>query len=142
VKPAPLVPRAAAVILDGVIVFAGFGTVIALAAGQAHRSSGSVFFNLHGGPAWIWIASSWAYWIVLERLWGTTVGKRLFGLRVTSANGEPLSWGQSFGRNLMRLVDSIPFVIPYLLGFVAAVTDGEKRRLGDRAAGTRVVTRT
>jgi uncharacterized RDD family membrane protein YckC len=141
VKPAPLAPRAAAVIVDGAIVFAGFGTAIALAAGQAHRSGGSVFFRLHGGPAWIWIASAWGYWIVLERLWGTTVGKRLFGLQVTSADGEPLSWGQSFGRNLMRVVDLIPFVIPYLLGFVAAVTDGEKRRLGDRAAGTRVVTR-
>jgi uncharacterized RDD family membrane protein YckC len=141
VKPASLAPRALAVILDGVLVFAGLGTMIALAAGQAHRSGGSMFFNLHGGPAWIWIASSWAYWIVLERLWGTTVGKRLFGLRVTGANGQPLTWGQSFGRNLLRLVDSIPFVIPYLLGFVAAVTDEERRRLGDRAAGTRVVTR-
>jgi uncharacterized RDD family membrane protein YckC len=129
------------VVVDGVIVFVGFGVVIAFAAGQTHHSGGSYFFKLHGGAAWIWIAASWGYWIVLERLWGTTVGKRLFGLRVTSANGEPLSWGQSFGRNLMRLVDSIPFVIPYLLGFLAAVTDGEKRRLGDRAAGTRVVTR-
>jgi uncharacterized RDD family membrane protein YckC len=40
----------------------------------------------------------------------------------------------------MRLVDSFPFVIPYLLGFVVALTDDEKRRLGDRVAGTLVVT--
>ena len=126
-------------IADGVIVFVGFGSMIALAAGQAHHSSGSFFFKLHGGPAWLWIAASWLYWIVLERLWGTTVGKRLFGLRVTSSDGRQITWGQSIGRNLMRLIDSIPFVIPYLLGFVVAVTDDEKRRLGDRVAGTRVV---
>jgi uncharacterized RDD family membrane protein YckC len=140
VKPGALAPRAAAVLVDGVIVFAGFGALIALATGQAHHSSGSYFFRLHGGPAWIWIAASWGYWVVLERMWGTTVGKRLFGLRVTSADGTALTWGQSIQRNLMRLIDSIPFVIPYLLGFVVAVTDDEKRRLGDRVADTRVVT--
>ena len=113
--------------------------MIALAAGQAHHAKGSLFFNLHGGPAWIWIAASWGYWIVLERIWGTTVGKRLFGLRVTSSNGEPITWGQSFQRNLMRLIDGFPFVLPYLVGFVAALTDDEKRRLGDRVANTRVV---
>jgi uncharacterized RDD family membrane protein YckC len=118
----------------------GLGALIALASGQAHASSGRAFFHLHGGPAWIWIGASWAYWIVLERMWGTTVGKRLFGLRVTSEDGKQITWGQSLGRNLMRLVDSIPFVVPYLLGFVVAVTDGERRRLGDRVAGTRVVT--
>jgi uncharacterized RDD family membrane protein YckC len=139
VKPAPLAARAAAVFLDGVIVFIGFGALIALIAGQAHHAKGSYFFHLHGAAAWIWIACSWAYWIVLEAAWGTTVGKRLFGLRVVGAGGAPPTWGQSFGRNLMRVVDSIPFVIPYLLGFFFAVTDDERRRLGDRVAGTRVV---
>ena len=128
-------------IIDGVIVFVGFGAVIALATGQTHHSSSSYFFKLHGGPAWLWIATSWGYWIVLEHLWGTTIGKRLFGLRVTSRDDGPITWGQSLQRNLMRLVDSIPFVIPYLLGFVVAVTDDERRRLGDRVAGTLVVSR-
>ena len=126
-------------IVDGVIVFVGFGALIAFAAGQTHHSGGAYFFKLHGAPAWIWIAASWGYWIVLERMWGTTLGKRLFGLRVTGQRGERITWGQSVGRNLMRLVDSLPFVIPYLLGFVVAVTDDEKRRLGDRVAGTHVV---
>jgi uncharacterized RDD family membrane protein YckC len=36
-------------------------------------------------------------------------------------------------------VDGIPFVVPYLLGFVVAQADDDRRRIGDRVAGTRVV---
>ena len=126
-------------IIDGAIVVVGLGALIGLVAGQAHHSGGSFSLRLHGNWAWLWYALAFGYWIVLERLWGTTVGKRIFGLRVTSRDGTPLTWGQSFGRNLMRLIDGIPFVIPYLVGFIVAATDDEKARLGDRVAHTTVV---
>jgi uncharacterized RDD family membrane protein YckC len=133
--------RAVAVIVDGLVTFLGLGIPIALLSGQTSSGNGTVGFNLHGGPAFIWIALSFAYWIVLEAAFGRTLGKRILGLRVERAEGGPIGWGQSVARNLLRIVDVIPFVVPYLLGAIVAWAGGERRqRIGDRAAGT-VVTR-
>jgi hypothetical protein len=42
----------------------------------------------------------------------------------------------------VRIVDGIPFVIPYLLGAIVIWSGGpEKRRVGDRLGATRVVTK-
>ena len=139
-RPAPTAARATAVIIDALIALFGLGTLVAIATGQTNHSGGSVGFYLHGGPAVLWAALSLAYWIVCERLWGRTLGKRLFGIRVVGADGGNPTWGQAIGRNLLRLVDAFPYVLPYLVGFVAAMTNGERQRVGDKAAGTRVVT--
>jgi uncharacterized RDD family membrane protein YckC len=134
--------RATAVIIDGLLTFVGLGTVIAVLAGQTHTGNGGVGFNLHGGPAFIWLILSLGYWIVCERAWGATLGKRLFSITVVTRDGGRPSWLQATIRNLLRFVDGIPYVLPYLVGFVIAKTDDDRRRLGDRAAGTRVTTRT
>ncbi|HEY1480510.1 MAG TPA: RDD family protein [Gaiellales bacterium] len=79
--------------------------------------------------------------MVCEKLWGMTIGKRLFSIRVVRADGGRIGLGQSVGRNLLRVVDGFPYVLPYLVGFLASRTSGERLRLGDMAAGTRVVGR-
>jgi uncharacterized RDD family membrane protein YckC len=142
VKPANLASRAVAVILDTLITVFGLGTLIAALTGQLHHRGGSFSYNLHGGPAWLWVAASLAYWVGFESFTGTTPAKRLFGIYVVGADGGKPSIGQALGRNLLRIADAIPFLIPYLLGFVLAVTDTDRRRIGDRAAGTRVISRT
>src|SRR2546423_1712198 len=134
-----MAPRATAVIIDAVLVFIVLGTIVALVFGQAHHSHGSYHFNLHGGPAVLWVALSLAYWTICERLWGMTIGKRLFGITVEGPDGTLPTWWQSAVRNVLRLVDAFPYVIPYLLGFIVAKSDEHGRRLGDKAAGTRVV---
>ena len=139
-KPADLGARAVAVLIDSLITFFGLGYSIAALSGQTFNNGGSSGFNLHGGPAIVWIALSWAYWVVLERLWGTTPGKRIFKIRVVGLDGGTISWGQSAGRNLLRVADGFPFVLPYLVGVIVALNNGDKQRLGDRAARTRVVT--
>jgi uncharacterized RDD family membrane protein YckC len=131
--------RAAAVIIDGLLVLIVLGTFVGLATGQTHRSGGSVGFNLHGWPAVIWLALSLGYWTVCERLRGTTVGKRLFSIRVEGRDGGRPSWGQSAIRNLLRLLDAFPYRLPYLLGFIVATTNDRRERIGDKIAGTRVV---
>lgn len=77
--------------------------------------------------------------LMCERLFGATVGKRMLSLRVEGRDGGLPSWGQSLGRNLLRIVDGFPYVLPYLVGFVVAKSNADRRRLGDSAAGTRVV---
>jgi len=140
-QPAGMGARAGAVIIAGLTVFVGLGALIAAISGQAHSGDGSVGFNLHGLPAVIWFVLSYGYWIVAERLWGVTIGKLICSIRVQAVDGGRLSWGQSLGRNLLRIVDGFPYILPYLVGFIVAKADGDRRRIGDRAAGTRVTSK-
>jgi uncharacterized RDD family membrane protein YckC len=79
------------------------------------------------------------YAIVLEWRWrGQTIGKRLFGLRVMDVHGLRLQLPQIAIRNLLRVVDALPFF--YLVGGLTAVFSRNAQRLGDMAANT-IVTR-
>jgi uncharacterized RDD family membrane protein YckC len=140
VRPAGTAPRAAAVIVDALLTLIVLGTIVSLVFGQAHRAHGFVGFNLHGWAAFVWIALAFAYWIVCEHVWGMTIGKRLFSIHVEGPTGGKPTWAQSVVRNLFRLVDAFPFLIPYLLGFVITRTNEERQRIGDIVVGTRVVT--
>jgi uncharacterized RDD family membrane protein YckC len=79
------------------------------------------------------------YAIVLEWRWrGQTIGKRLFGLRVMDVHGLRLQLPQIALRNLLRMIDMLPFL--YLVGGLACVFSRNAQRLGDMAANT-IVTR-
>ncbi len=78
------------------------------------------------------------YFFAFEWLWdGQTPGKRYLGMRVTMANGLPLSMWPALVRNTVRLVDFLPF--GYGIGSITAITNGLNQRAGDLAAGTIVV---
>ena len=77
------------------------------------------------------------YFILLEGLAGTTIGKRLLGLRVVTADGHVPGLGPSLIRNLLRFVDALPAF--NILGMVLIVTSPQKARFGDRVASTRVI---
>jgi uncharacterized RDD family membrane protein YckC len=81
---------------------------------------------------------AWSYFILLEWLWqGQTVGKRMFGLRVISADGSPATFTAVLIRNLLRIADFLPAF--YGLGLLAIVVSPRSQRLGDLFAGTFVV---
>ncbi len=46
--------------------------------------------------------------------WQATLGKKLLGLRVTDLYGNRLSIGQAFGRNLSKIISSLPCALGYL----------------------------
>ena len=77
------------------------------------------------------------YHALLEALFGATVGKFVFGLRVVDARtrSKP-SAGAALRRNLPRLVD---VALAYLPGALSARVSADNRSLGDRLAGTLVV---
>jgi uncharacterized RDD family membrane protein YckC len=84
---------------------------------------------------------STGYAIFCEWKWrGQTFGKRLFHLRVMDAAGLRLTFAQIVIRNLLRLLDILPFA--YLVGGTVAVFNRYSQRLGDLAAGTVVVSET
>jgi uncharacterized RDD family membrane protein YckC len=68
---------------------------------------------------------------------GRTLGKRWNGLRVVRTDGRPITVFPSLVRNLMRLVDFLPF--GYLVGIVSILVTGKNQRLGDIAAATIVI---
>lgn len=77
------------------------------------------------------------YHFLLEGLWeGYTVGKKLFGILVVKESGEPCDIGASVLRNILDIIDSLFY---YAIGFIFMAMSDKRQRLGDRLAGTVVV---
>jgi len=78
------------------------------------------------------------YFWACEAFWsGQTVGKKVFRLRAVGDRGEPMTFFQAGIRNVVRLVDFLPY--GYGVGMVVLFINGKGKRLGDLAAGTIVV---
>ncbi len=69
---------------------------------------------------------------------GATPGKRAMGLRVVDISGAPISFGQSFIRNMLRFADGMPF-FSYGFGLLSTLLTKRFQRLGDLLANTVVV---
>ena len=78
------------------------------------------------------------YFWTCEAFWsGQTVGKKVFRLRAVGDRGEPMTFVQAGIRNVVRLIDFLPYA--YGVGVVVLFVNGKGKRLGDLAAGTIVV---
>lgn len=78
------------------------------------------------------------YFVAFEALNdGRTPGKSMFSLRAVGIDGEPVSFGASVVRNLLRLVDLFP-ALP-ILGPISILVSEHNQRIGDLAARTVVV---
>jgi uncharacterized RDD family membrane protein YckC len=80
-----------------------------------------------------------AYFVILEGAFGATIGKVVLGIRVRRPDGGRIGFGAAAIRNLARVVDAFPYVIPYLVGAIAVSRSETKQRLGDRWGTTVVV---
>ena len=130
-EPVGVGRRAVAVLIDSILLFIA-GYAVAALSGQT-TSTG---FEIRGAPFFLWVAISLAYFIVQEALQGTTLGKRVMGLKVVKQDGTPMDWAASIARNVLRLVDGFLF---YLVGAIAIWASKQRQRLGDMAAKTIVV---
>jgi len=80
----------------------------------------------------------YGYFILFEAIWnGQTPGKRLTHIRVIKDSGQPITAIDAVGRNLLRIVDWLPFA--YGIGVLCAWISPQSKRLGDYVAGTVVV---
>lgn len=81
---------------------------------------------------------SFGYFIFFELFWnGQTPGKKIFGLKVRRLQGHPLDFFGALLRNILRVVDMLPFL--YLAGLITAFFHPSGRRIGDIVAGTIVI---
>ena len=90
----------------------------------------------------ITIAASFAVYVGYDILFevargGQTPGKKAAGIRVVRTLGRPIDFSSSAIRNVLRVVDGLPF--GYIPGTVSILVTKRNQRLGDLAAGTLVV---
>jgi uncharacterized RDD family membrane protein YckC len=79
------------------------------------------------------------YFTVLEGWNGQTVGKMVVKIKVVREDHSSISYGEAAIRTILRIIDLIPFIAPYLLAAVLIWSSEDKQRLGDRVAHTVVV---
>lgn len=85
-----------------------------------------------------WFAIQFGYFAFFESIWqGQTPGKRSEHLRVIKDDGSPISVSDAIGRNLLRIVDSLPGF--YAVGIISVFCSSRHKRLGDYLAGSIVV---
>ena len=142
-KTSHLLVRVVAAILDSLLVGALWYYFIEI---LGHSDTGGSLTSATAGgnkvvtgtPAIVLMFLTASYWMIPEWIFGATLGKFMLGLRVRTLAGLPISFGQSFKRNLLRLADFFPF---YLTGFLAAKLTLNHQRLGDLWARTIVINR-
>ena len=112
-----------------IVVFAAFPV-----AGIFGESGAAVFIGVGS------FVIFFGYPIGLETLWdGKTIGKRVFGIKVLTIEGGPVTFRHSSIRALIGIID---FFFPLSGGMVAlafALGSKQSQRLGDLAAGTVVI---
>ncbi len=124
--------RGAAALIDGLIQFLAvfFVTVIFGMAG-----AGGISIAIYVVATFVLI---FCYGMLSEALWsGKTVGKRAIGLRVTTLAGAKPGLGPIAVRNLLRIVDFLPF--GYGIGVLSILMTNRRQSIGDLAAGTVVL---
>ncbi|MBZ5633896.1 MAG: RDD family protein [Acidobacteriia bacterium] len=91
--------------------------------------------SLIGLSFFIQMALSLAYDVYFLTTKGATPGKMALGLKVTRADGGPISAGLAVARYFAKILSGLTLWI----GFIIAGFDREKRSLHDHICGTRVV---
>lgn len=137
-SPARFFPRAAAYLLDRLII----GAVLFLPRLiDFFRNWGidaidrAVLFRFTAGDILWWMLGC-IYFIILTAGTGATLGKRAMGLRVVTITGEKPGWvtvlcRETFGRYLSSLL---------YIGYFLCLVDPERGALHDRICDTMVVT--
>lgn len=133
-RPAGLGSRMLALGLDLLLQFGALWVLLVgwLATGQSSETAAVVASLV------IVFLITFGYPVVMETLWGRSLGKLALGLRVITTEGGPVRFRHAAIRSLLFVVD---FWIPPggLTGVTCVLVTRRSQRLGDLAAGTIVV---
>jgi len=128
-------------LIQGAVIFVLGMIVLVLGLGYTLTGLG----RLSSAPIWVlailillYFFLMYGYFMMFEAIWnGQTPGKRLTHIRVIKDSGQPITTIDAVGRNLLRIVDQMPFA--YGVGVICAWISPQSKRLGDYVAGTVVV---
>ncbi len=136
--------RFVAILIDTIIISI-ISTIITLPLGSSiaptvNQQTGAISI----APAyWIVVITeliiAFLYFTILEGRYGQTVGKIILKLKVLKTDGSPVNYKDAGIRTILRIIDEVPFIVPYLLGAIFIWSSDTKQRLGDRVAHTVVV---
>lgn len=133
-------PRILALVIDWIIILT---TAIGVPYGvyEVGRTLGGdgVGMLLGAVPALLAIPFPFVYFVYLEGSRGQTLGKQLVNIVVVTEDGEHIGYGEAVIRTLLRMIDAMGIVFPYLVGLLLIATSDHGQRLGDRLAETVVV---
>jgi len=119
-------PRFLATLLDGVILFIFLIIVSA------------IFSKAPAVAELLILCILFAYYVVMEAVWGATVGKMALKLHIVHIDGSPIGWSEALIRTLLRMVDGL---FCYVLGAIVINNSARHQRVGDMVAKTVVVRR-
>ena len=137
--------RFLAVLLDSLIQGAAVLVLVLIFVGVGFSVGSAGFGRSRATGVWIvavlilfYFLLNYGYFIFFEAVWnGQTPGKRLTHIRVIKDSGQPITAIDAVARNLLRIVDQLPFA--YGIGVLCAWISSQSKRLGDYVAGTVVV---
>ena len=144
--PAAVVPfeykgvgaRLAAAVIDSILVFAPVALLYFKVLEEIFAGFESEEYAVIAEAALL-ILPALVYCVLFEGWFGGTLGKLILGMRVVKKDGTRAGIGRAFFRNLLGILDFLPFA--YLLGIIMVAVSSTKQGLGDRIAGTYVVAR-
>lgn len=97
------------------------------------------------GPYWnydqlmLFLGIGFLYFFLLEGFAGMTVGKTVLKIKVAKEDGCPCGLTSSLIRNVLRIIDVLPFL--YIVGMILVTRSSKRQRFGDAVAHTVVVAR-
>jgi len=142
IKASPF--RFVAILIDTIII-AIIGGILSVPfnalAVITNSASGTVTLSLASAVGGlVSLAIFVLYFTLLEGHYGQTVGKMAVKIKVVrETDGAPIDYSEAAVRTILRFLDLIPYIIPYLLGAILMWSSEEKQRLGDRVAHTVVI---
>jgi uncharacterized RDD family membrane protein YckC len=135
--PVGVGPRAAAFLIDW-LLFAFMIAVVWIASGGVNSSAeNGILKNPNTGLSLIITAAALVYFGGLESAWGSTVGKRVLGLRVAMVSGGQVTGRAVILRTLGRIIDC--FLLTPIVAAIFVWASPRNQRLGDRWGGTIVL---
>ena len=136
--------RLAAGLVDALLMIAGLALLVGVwGDNSADVKNERLVLGLSLGwqPFLFYCLSVFVCYVLFEGARSATPGKLALGLKVVKYDGSPCGWVAALKRSILRPVDALPVVIPYLVGLAAARLSANRQRLGDMFAGTLVVTK-
>jgi uncharacterized RDD family membrane protein YckC len=129
-RPPALRPRVAAATADALLLCGLVGAPVALLAWHLDASGA----GMQRAAVLALLVAGTVYHVGAETGWGATLGKRLFGLRVTTANGRPIDARCALARHGVRTAAHFTLGLPFL----AALLDDLRQAPQELLTSTRV----
>ncbi len=132
---APFGKRAGAIVIDGIILYAGFRLIETVALASVANGLGSwerAIFTV----GLFELVIAWLYFVLFETSQKqATLGKMLVEIKVTDINGNRLGFGQATGRYFSKMISMIILGV----GYFFPLWTPRKQALHDIIAGTLVL---